>query len=177
MGDRHPHGGEDPLAYGDYQSRGPPTSQGDDGYGGTEEGERGLIGDTYRRLRGKHSQTGESSESKPSGLGSFIFDKLAGAVQDIGSELNSRISGGNQSHSHTHTGVQCADGVHSNTQHRYNSFAVQRTGNDVKWYVDGCGYFWAVSRALEQATQSIWILDCKAIKDSCTRDLPHETNH
>lgn len=43
--------------------------------------------------------------------------------------------------------------------HRYGSFAPQQFDNDVKWYVDGCGYMWAVSRALEQARETIWILD------------------
>ena len=42
---------------------------------------------------------------------------------------------------------------------RFESFAPERPGNDVKWYVDGCGYFWAVSQALEGARESIWILD------------------
>jgi hypothetical protein len=28
--------------------------------------------------------------------------------------------------------------------------------------VDGCGYMWAVSRALEQARETIWILDCES---------------
>ncbi|KAF4636190.1 hypothetical protein G7Y89_g1882 [Cudoniella acicularis] len=42
---------------------------------------------------------------------------------------------------------------------RFGSFAPQRSGNDAKWFVDGCGYFWAVSIALEEARESIWILD------------------
>lgn len=42
---------------------------------------------------------------------------------------------------------------------RYDSFASEKPGSDAKWYVDGCGYFWAVSRALEGARHSIWILD------------------
>lgn len=42
---------------------------------------------------------------------------------------------------------------------RFESFAPERPGNDAKWYVDGCGYFWAVSQALEGAKESIWILD------------------
>ena len=45
------------------------------------------------------------------------------------------------------------------TTNRHDSFASEKPGNDVKWYVDGCGYFWAVSQALEGARQSIWILD------------------
>lgn len=48
-----------------------------------------------------------------------------------------------------------------NASHRYESFAPQRVNNEVKWHVDGCNYFHAVSIALEQAKESIWILDCK----------------
>lgn len=44
-------------------------------------------------------------------------------------------------------------------RNRFDSFAAERQGNDVKWYVDGCSYFWAVSQALESAKESIWILD------------------
>lgn len=47
------------------------------------------------------------------------------------------------------------------TECRFGSFAPPRQGNDVKWYVDGCSYFYAVSRALETAKESIWILDCE----------------
>lgn len=42
---------------------------------------------------------------------------------------------------------------------RFHSFAPIRSRNDAKWYVDGCSYMWAVSVALEEATESIWILD------------------
>jgi hypothetical protein len=31
---------------------------------------------------------------------------------------------------------------------RYHSFAAESKGN-VKWYVDGASYFWAVSEAIE----------------------------
>ena len=31
--------------------------------------------------------------------------------------------------------------------------------HDAKWFVDGCGYMWAVSVAIEEARESIWILD------------------
>ncbi|KAI1111792.1 phospholipase [Nemania sp. NC0429] len=45
-----------------------------------------------------------------------------------------------------------------NTAHRFQSFSPQTTGN-AKWYVDGASYFWAVSMALEEARESIYILD------------------
>ena len=43
--------------------------------------------------------------------------------------------------------------------HRFQSYFPEREGNLVKWYVDGRDYFWAVSVALEQATESIYIAD------------------
>jgi len=43
--------------------------------------------------------------------------------------------------------------------HRYNSFAPVTIGNDVKWYVDGRDYFWAVSVALDNAKEVIYIED------------------
>ncbi|GAM89123.1 hypothetical protein ANO11243_071580 [Dothideomycetidae sp. 11243] len=66
------------------------------------------------------------------------------------------------------TRVDATDSIHgkysradvppSVTSNRFDSFAPQRSGNHVKWYVDGCGYFWALSEALDQAKESIWIL-------------------
>lgn len=44
-------------------------------------------------------------------------------------------------------------------KHRYKSFADVREGNDVKWYIDGHDYFWALSEILEEARETIWILD------------------
>ncbi|KAI5291867.1 hypothetical protein KEM54_003722 [Ascosphaera aggregata] len=44
-------------------------------------------------------------------------------------------------------------------RNRFDSFAPLRLHNDAKWFVDGCGYFYAVSCALEKAKDTIWILD------------------
>lgn len=91
---------------------------------------------------------------------SFLFDKVHQAVHDIGNEIKEKITGHGEVHAHTHAGGECSDGAHGQNLHRYQSFAPQRIGNDVKWYVDACGYMWAVSIALERAQESIWILDC-----------------
>ena len=155
---------DDPLAYGDYHERGP-EGEGDDDYQG---GERGFIGDTYRRYRDKYRpQQGQNQGIPPNGgpeqsggLGSSLFDKIHGAVHDIGSEIGQRLSGRERPQSSS--GQPSAGvGAMATPQNRYGSFAVQRYGNDAKWYVDGCGYMWAVSIAIEQARESIWILDCK----------------
>ena len=179
---------EDPLAYGDFHQGRPAEANDDEEY---EGGERGIIGDTFRKVRDKYqkpspnypgqnvtqsyqpqlynqstaqpprpSQSSGSSQQSNS-FASSIFDKLHGVIHGLGSELKQSIGGQGETHSHTHAGAMCDDGMHDNDQHRYGSFAAQRNGNDAKWYVDGCGYMWAVSRALEQARESIWILDCE----------------
>ncbi|KAI1109876.1 phospholipase D/nuclease [Nemania sp. NC0429] len=43
--------------------------------------------------------------------------------------------------------------------HRFKSYFPEREGNLIKWYVDGRDYFWAVSVALEQAKETIYIAD------------------
>ena len=154
---------DDPLAYGEYPRSSGSRSQEEGDFDEGAEGERGLIGDTYRKVRDKYmpQHEGSSQSSQSGGLGSFLFGKLQKTVQEISSGIDQKLGGTGPKHSHTHAGAQCDDGMHNTSQHRYGSFAAQRTGNDAKWYVDGCGYMWAVSRALEQAKESIWILDCE----------------
>jgi phospholipase D1/2 len=43
--------------------------------------------------------------------------------------------------------------------HRYQSFAPERAGNNIKWYVDGRDYFWALSVAMERAKETLYIAD------------------
>ncbi|KAK3115484.1 hypothetical protein LTR53_005141 [Teratosphaeriaceae sp. CCFEE 6253] len=106
----------------------------------------------------------------------FLFDKMKGAVKDVKTQIKGPKEGsqfhgqdenqapnqptkpGKHTHSHIHRSGVCSDGD-SHHLHRFQSFAPQREGNDAKWYVDGCGYFYAVSVALERARESIWILD------------------
>ncbi|KAF2182006.1 phospholipase D/nuclease [Zopfia rhizophila CBS 207.26] len=170
---------DDDLAYGDYHGQGQQE-------GG--EGERGLIGDMGKRLfgGGKSPQQEQSDQpylgqqsssyqhgqqhggSSNEGGMSFVFDKLHSAVHSIGTDIKDKLSGKEEPQQQTQQGgtysqpqggqvPQGAQEYHS--QHRYLSFAPERQGNDIKWYVDGCGYMWAVSVALERARDSIWILD------------------
>ncbi|KAK4982264.1 hypothetical protein LTR50_007795 [Elasticomyces elasticus] len=162
-GDDNNNKDNNPLAYGEYHSH-PDEGQTD----------RGLFTDVYRRLRGRHSGAvtddyqghgpppyQQPPPAAPSASAmSFLFDKMHSAVHGIGAELKEKISGQGETHGHTHMSGQCSDGTHSQRLHRFQSFAPEREGNDVKWYVDGCGYMYAVSMALESARESIWILDC-----------------
>lgn len=43
--------------------------------------------------------------------------------------------------------------------HRFGSYFPERENNKIKWYVDGRDYFWAVSVAIEQAKELIYIAD------------------
>ena len=43
--------------------------------------------------------------------------------------------------------------------HRFKSFAPERDGNKIKWYVDGQDYFYAASIGLERAKETIYICD------------------
>ncbi|KAL8298553.1 hypothetical protein RB600_003195 [Gaeumannomyces tritici] len=67
---------------------------------------------------------------------------------------------GHEHKDHSHTTAEGCDDEHPDEHrgNRYHSFAPQTSGVP-KWYVDGASYFWAVSEALEQARETIYILD------------------
>jgi phospholipase D1/2 len=54
-----------------------------------------------------------------------------------------------EKHSHSHTGYQCDDLHAEHAANRFQSFAAPSSGN-IKWFVDGASYFWAVSEALQR---------------------------
>ena len=74
-----------------------------------------------------------------------VFKKVEAGIEGIFEK---------EKHSHSHLEHLC-DHLHpeTHTQNRYNSFAPQNTGN-IKWFVDGASYFWAVSEALERRDHS-----------------------
>jgi phospholipase D1/2 len=89
-----------------------------------------------------------------------LFDKIQGSVHQFGAHIKSKLENITDRHSHIHHGENCSEGLHGeHVENRFMSFAPPREGNDVKWHVDGCAYMWAVSVALEEAKESIWILD------------------
>lgn len=96
---------------------------------------------------------------------SFVFDKLHETLHGIGAELKDALSGKDDAQEKPPQGGQQTEqaapqpGQEYHSQHRFLSFAPERHGNDIKWYVDGASYMWAVSVALERAQESIWILD------------------
>lgn len=67
----------------------------------------------------------------------------------------------NQNHRHDEEHEQEIDAKRTKIGegHRFQSFAPERDGNKIKWYIDGRDYFHAVSVALERATETIYIED------------------
>ena len=126
-----------------------------------------------------YSQTGQSpypggpQTQQPQGrpdIASKLLGGLSGTLHNIGSDVQNILGSGNRppqqygqpppgQSGYTNYPSIPGQPVVSQGPNRYDSFASEKPGNDVKWYVDGCGYFWAVSQALEGARQSIWILD------------------
>ncbi|KAL9105294.1 MAG: hypothetical protein Q9227_009509 [Pyrenula ochraceoflavens] len=101
-------------------------------------------------------------QQKPDFISS-VFDKVHGAVHGLGSDLAQAVGGHYEPH-HASTGSTNFNALgepvaEGSANHRFGSFASPKNNNDVKWFVDGCGYMWAVSIALERARDSIWILD------------------
>lgn len=144
---------DDDLAYGEYHEQ--------EG----QEGDRGLIGDMGRRFgfgRKENNQPQSSSSNQGSGGMSF-FKKLHDPLHGFVSDLKDAISGDDNAQKPPADTYQQTGEPHAtqeyHQQHRFLSFAPERHGNDIKWYVDGCSYMYAVSIALERAKESIWILD------------------
>jgi len=110
----------------------------------------------------------QQPQGKPD-IATKLFGVLQNTVQNIGSDVQHLIDPshkpptqyGNQRPGQagsTYASVPSGPDQPA-VRNRYDAFASEKPGNDVKWYVDGCGYFWAVSQALEAAKHSIWILD------------------
>ncbi|PQE08275.1 hypothetical protein CJF31_00009535 [Rutstroemia sp. NJR-2017a BVV2] len=86
------------------------------------------------------------------------FNHFVNDVQEELSHIEEKVEG--ERHSHGHQQEEGGQALHiQGNENRFQSFAPPRAGNKVKWHVDGCEYMWAVSVALEEARESIWILD------------------
>lgn len=92
---------------------------------------------------------------------SSLLNKFEETVSDVGAQLAQKI--GTTIDADAYAGYGPSNTAAS--KNRFGSFAPPRENNDVKWHVDGFTYFWAVSRALETARDSIWILDCTSLAE------------
>ncbi|OJD30463.1 phospholipase d [Diplodia corticola] len=169
-----PNDQDDHLAYGDY-------------HGGArdESGERGFVGHFGRRILGERAEAepsditpadppphhrpfshhpAEPQQGEPDHYEPYSTQKPP-PMASFFNKIGEMISGHEEEEPTTHEQVSAVaaetaqEGAPKFADHRYLSFAPERRDNNVKWFVDGCGYMWAVSEALEHAKESIWILD------------------
>ncbi|KAI1807211.1 phospholipase D/nuclease [Daldinia bambusicola] len=81
------------------------------------------------------------------------MDHILQKAEDAFKDVKEALKGESEEQGNEGAGVQQV-----NTNHRFQSFSPETTGS-VKWYVDGASYFYAVSLALEEARESVYILD------------------
>ncbi|OAX84109.1 hypothetical protein ACJ72_01521 [Emergomyces africanus] len=99
-----------------------------------------------------HGQNPPYHDNKPAKPD--MVSGLLGKIQGIGSGVAQKIGSTLDPQAYAQYGPPP-----QTSQNRFGSFAPPRDRCDAKWYVDGCDYMYAVSRALETAKESIWILD------------------
>jgi phospholipase D1/2 len=72
-----------------------------------------------------------------------FFKKIHDPLHGFVSDLKDAISGDDNAQkpppgTYEQQGGQPQPGQEYHEQHRFSSFAPERHGNDIKWYVDGC---------------------------------------
>jgi phosphatidylserine/phosphatidylglycerophosphate/cardiolipin synthase-like enzyme len=105
----------------------------------------------------------QGQQQKPD-LASKLFDGLHGAIYGIGTDIAGKLGTHYEPQPYGTSPGQGGYSAQAASRNRFGSFASPKNGNDVKWHVDGCSYMWAVSKALEGARESIWILDCRTCR-------------
>ncbi|KAM0793016.1 hypothetical protein ACM66B_000508 [Microbotryomycetes sp. NB124-2] len=96
---------------------------------------------------------------------SKLVDKLTKEVVKLPGQLKrlkeSVAYAVNPNHRHDEAHEQEQDRIRIEIceSHRFKSFADVQEGNEVKWFIDGHDYFWAVSEILESAKEVICIAD------------------
>lgn len=124
----------------------------------TGAGKRGLKEKFFHPFNHKASEKIEEIQDKLANSSlEKPYIKLVHAKHKIGKFGN--IVNTNHRHDEEHEKATDAKREKIKDNHRFRSFAPEREGNIVKWYVDGRDYFWAVAEALEQAKETIYIAD------------------
>lgn len=85
---------------------------------------------------------------------SHLRDKLEDVAISVYTTYNSR-----HRHDEEHEHALDAKLEAIRDQHRFRSFAPMRDGNVVKFHIDGKDYFWAMSEVIDNARESIFIMD------------------
>jgi len=132
----------------------------------------GLTGHTHNLSKEEQEERAKGSTAGPE-TNPSTMDKMRDKMKDTGLydlkvkaiHLKHRIGKFenlvNPNHRHDEEHEKITDEKRSSIagSHRFDSFAPERDGNRIKWYVDGRDYFWAVSVALERAKETIYMAD------------------
>ena len=182
--DRYKQSQQPQQQYGYGQPQSGPQQQYGPGYGATQPpyGQGSQVRSAqyncrdYEKLNAQQNpdipQQTQASYSASQGqpqkpdIATKLFDGLHGALQGIGTDIAEKLGTHYEPQSQPYGTYAGQGGYNSQSTrtNRFGSFATPKNGNDVKWYVDGCSYMWAVSKALEGAKESIWILDCRSCR-------------
>ncbi|EME48297.1 hypothetical protein DOTSEDRAFT_168035 [Dothistroma septosporum NZE10] len=118
-----------------------------------------------REAGGSHANEEDTAKGGLSGLrqklkDTKLYDAKVGAIH-LKHRLGKFQNLINTNHRHDEEHEQETDAKRTRIAegHRFQSFAPERDGNKIKWYVDGADYFHAVSVALERAKETIYIED------------------
>jgi len=141
----------------------PQVSQGSDGASEEPRSFKDKMKHPFPELRGKLKNT-------------HLYDVKVGAVH-LKHRLGKFENLVNRNHRHDEEHEQQTDAKRTRIAegHRFQSFAPERDGNRIKWYIDGRDYFHAVSVALERAKETIYIADWWLSPELFLRRPPHFT--
>ncbi|KAF2771924.1 phospholipase D/nuclease [Teratosphaeria nubilosa] len=140
------------------------------------EGPLDRHGDEDRDLKDKlrHPFPGLRQKLK----GTHLHDMKIGAIH-LKHKIGKYENLFNQNHRHDEEHEQATDAKRTKIAegHRFQSFAPERDGNRIKWYIDGRDYFHAVSVALERAKETIYIADWWLSPELFLRRPPAANQH
>lgn len=138
-------------------------SQGSDGTGDERRSFKDKLRHPFPELRDKLKDT-------------HLYDAKVGAIH-LKHRLGKFENLFNSNHRHDEEHEQKTDAKRTRIAegHRFQSFAPERDGNRIKWYIDGRDYFHAVSVALERAKETIYIADWWLSPELFLRRPPHFT--
>ncbi|CAK4034672.1 Phospholipase D p2 [Lecanosticta acicola] len=124
-----------------------------------------MVGKTHDVGGSGHQSRGSEDSEGHGGLReklkhTKLYDVKVGAIH-LKHRLGKFQNLVNQNHRHDEEHEQETDAKRTRVAegHRFQSFAPEREGNKIKWYIDGRDYFHAVSVALERAKEVIYIAD------------------
>nr|POE85425.1 phospholipase d zeta 1 [Quercus suber] len=150
-----------------------------DPYASTFSKERKMVNKTSDVGTAQAQQeVANSRKSDGDGHQSFLkekFNKLRVKATHLKHQVGKFENLVNTNHRHDEAHEQETDAKRTKIAegHRFQSFAPERDGNKIKWYIDGRDYFHAVSVALERAKEFILIEDWWLSPELFLRRPPH----